>query len=59
MITTKGRGCAGKRRHGTARAAEGHMRELVDRRGASPDRLNVYRCKHCGTWHVGHLGRRR
>lgn len=57
-LRTKGRMCAGKRRHPTRGKALAHMRQLV-RRGAASERLNVYECPHCGGWHVGHLGKER
>ena len=54
MTRTKARGCEGKVRHNTRKEAMGHLWSMVHR-GASLQRLNVYRCKHCGGgWHVGH-----
>lgn len=58
MIRTKGRMCTGKIRHPNKAAAERALRALVAR-GAAPFRLRAYRCDHCGSWHVGHVRRRR
>lgn len=45
----------GKIRHATEGAAYAHLRSLEHDRGEI--RLNVYRCAHCGCWHVGHSWR--
>jgi hypothetical protein len=50
-LRTKGRSCAGKRRHKTQQAAVKHQRALEAKGGV---RLNTYWCRHCGGWHVGH-----
>lgn len=54
-----GRACpTGKVRHRTREAALRHMAALVAKDGST--RLNVYPCRKCGRWHVGHrwgLGR--
>lgn len=55
---TRARQCASKRKHLTRRAAAEHLERLISE-GASPDALNVYRCKHkipgvVEHWHVGH-----
>ncbi|HEX8024730.1 MAG TPA: hypothetical protein VF484_00860 [Candidatus Limnocylindrales bacterium] len=55
---TKQRGCGQKVPHPTRKAAETHMWNLV-RKGAALARVNVYRCKHCPSWHVGHKPRHR
>ena len=59
--TTRRRACGHKRRHATYAAAAEHMQRLIDE-GASPDRLNVYPCRHAPAsaphFHVGHVGRR-
>ncbi|TWT58962.1 hypothetical protein KOR42_23490 [Thalassoglobus neptunius] len=34
-----------------AKRQKRHMESLGD------NRLNTYRCPHCGSWHVGHNGR--
>lgn len=44
--------CAGKQRHETEAAARAHAASLYRKRGAQG--LNVYKCKFCGAWHVGH-----
>lgn len=48
----------GHRRYPSKRAAKGALGEL--RREGVPDSglLAIYRCRECGSWHVGH-GRRR
>lgn len=55
---TKTRGCGSKVRHVTRKKALAHLWRLV-RRGAFLPWLNVYRCRHCGSWHVGHRPGRR
>jgi len=62
MVTnTKARGCAGKRAYATREDAEAHMWRLVRSRGAALSGLNVYDCRFCAGFHVGHRprGRRR
>ena len=56
MTTTRAVQCDGKRQHPNRAKALGHMFSLV-RHGASPAALNVYRCRHCGSWHTGHRPR--
>lgn len=61
VTSTKGRGCDTKRAHATRGAAMQDLKALV-RRGANGDLLNVYSCRHCGSYHVGHkpgTGRKR
>jgi len=52
--------CEGKRRHRSRGAAEAAMRSLIARRLHRPEdgNLNVYLCRRCLTWHVGHTDRR-
>ena len=54
-------GCRGKRRYPSKRQATGAMRVLATDSGGGPDTdsLNVYSCKACGQWHIGHSRRRR
>jgi hypothetical protein len=59
MTTTRARGCDGKHGHDTRAAADRHMRDLIHRCGAAEARLNVYRCRHCRLYHVGHRLRQR
>lgn len=59
MTNTKNRGCTEKVRHDNRQTALAAMWSLVHRRGACPARYNVYRCRHCPGWHVGHRPRRR
>lgn len=54
MVTsTKSRGCGAKHQHTSRQAAERQMESLIDA-GEYAGNLNVYRCRHCRTWHVGH-----
>lgn len=55
---TKARECGNKTAHPSKAAAEAHAWSLV-RAGTRAGRMAVYRCKHCGSWHVGHKKRRR
>ncbi len=43
--------CAGKLRHPSEGKAQAHLRALarIDDRP-----MDVYRCRFCGHWHVGH-----
>lgn len=56
--STKGRACAGKRRHPTQHGARQAIARWV-RHGAHPDRLEAYHCAHCDGWHIGHTARGR
>lgn len=51
------RSCEGKRRHADKQAAMFHL--VLLRQSGSPGRLNVYLCRFCKGWHVGHLARTR
>ncbi|GLH97376.1 hypothetical protein [Phytohabitans aurantiacus] len=51
---TKGRGCEGKQAQPTRKAALAQITSLVRRRGALRSRYQVYQCRHCGAWHIGH-----
>lgn len=53
---TKTRSCEGKKRHPSRAAARVHMHALITK-GAAP--LNVYKCRYCQAWHVGHIRRYR
>lgn len=55
---TKNRECGTKQKHPTKADAENHLWALV-RAGTRRARMQVYRCTHCGNWHVGHTKRRR
>lgn len=48
--------CDHKRAHSTRAYADAQLRSLVDA-GASVGELNVYRCRHCKQFHVGHIRR--
>ena len=57
MTGTRGRACVGKKAH-TTRAdadADAHRLRLIAR-GAAPEGIRAYRCRHCRHWHVGHSG---
>lgn len=62
MTRTPARACQRKMRHETRDDARDHLERLI-RNGASRARLEIYQCKHCGAYHVGHKlgsnGRRR
>lgn len=45
--------CGTKQQHPTRQAAREHLWSL-ERRGAAGWRMSVYKCQHCGAWHVGH-----
>jgi hypothetical protein len=47
------RSCGYKQKHWTVRAAAAHLDSILRRFGAQTDPLTVYRCRHCGAWHVG------
>lgn len=51
-------GCVGKIRHDTKGGALVHRGRMVDQ-GAAAGAFEVYRCRHCGGWHVGHARERR
>lgn len=55
---TRVRECGAKQSHSSKADAERHIWSLV-RAGTSLGRMQAYRCKHCGSWHVGHKKRRR
>ncbi len=46
--------CWRKRPYSTKKDAKGAARSIEQRAG----RLHVYRCPHCGSWHIGHRPRR-
>lgn len=56
---TKARTCGQKARHASKADAERHLFALVRNTGTAPRGMSVYRCPHCGSWHVGHRKRRR
>ncbi len=48
------RSCGYKQKHWTIRSAAAHLDSIRRRFGPRTDRrLTVYRCHHCGAWHVG------
>lgn len=58
MSAGPARSCHGKKAHESKAKAERHRQRLIGR-GATPDALETYQCKHCSTtaeprWHVGH-----
>jgi len=49
-------GCRGKRRLTSRRMADGYLRVIARRyasEGQNPDRLESYKCRACGGWHLG------
>lgn len=59
---TKARECGTKFRHDSKAGADAQAASLHRNRAATPATAHVYRCPHCGGWHVGHRkqrGRRR
>lgn len=49
----RNRVCTGKQQHETEALATAHLMALVAR-GATRSSLKAYKCRYCGTWHVGH-----
>jgi len=48
------RSCGYKQKHWTIQSAGAHLDSIRRRFGTRTDRhLTVYRCRHCGAWHVG------
>lgn len=55
---SKARECGTKHRHDTKTQAEAQLWSLV-RAGTRRARMQIYKCRHCGCWHVGHKRKRR
>jgi hypothetical protein len=53
MTRTPARACRRKMRHETKDEARTHLERLI-RNGASRSRLEIYKCKFCDHYHVGH-----
>jgi hypothetical protein len=51
---TDARRCQGKRAHTTSDDAE-QLRDALIAAGTCPDAIEVYRCRRCRLWHVGHI----
>jgi hypothetical protein len=47
------RSCKRKRRHTTRAQAEEQLRSL-ERNRYTGGYMHVYKCWHCGCWHIGH-----
>jgi hypothetical protein len=45
--------CGSKQRHADKPTALAHRAAMI-RAGTAMWRIHVYRCRHCGAWHVGH-----
>ena len=45
------RGCTGKQRHSRWSHAQRELRSAIDR---GVRNLNIYQCRRCGCFHVGH-----
>lgn len=57
---SKGRSCTGKARHDTRAAARKALESLIRAKKARRAWNDVYACRFCDGWHVGHkpgLGR--
>jgi hypothetical protein len=52
---TRGRACSGKKTHTKRSEAAAHRARLIAL-GAAAEGIRVYRCRHCGHFHVGHSG---
>ncbi len=59
MKPSRARSCTGKVAHASKEQALGHAIGLRRRLGALPRDSHAYRCRFCGSWHVGHRQRRR
>lgn len=49
--------CFPKRRHATEAEAQAHLREQIEQErpdGPNVETLNVYACRDCGVFHIGH-----
>jgi len=62
-VASRGRGlarlrqataCSRKERHETGDNARRKMRKVIAEGDAAPGSLNVYACRVCGGYHVGH-----
>lgn len=52
-------GCEGKKRYETQKEAEhGRNYLVIKTMDQHKSYVNVYHCKFCGGWHVGHLSKR-
>jgi hypothetical protein len=47
------RSCGYKQKHWTIQSAGAHLDSIRRRFGRDSGQLTVYRCRHCGAWHVG------
>lgn len=50
---TRAFACIGKARHETPKAAAVHLKRRDGKR------MNVYKCKYCGFYHIGHKPQRK
>lgn len=48
------RDCRGKRKHPDRQSAIAARESLIRKRFAFRDTMRVYKCPHCGAWHLGH-----
>ena len=53
MPETRAKARTGKQRHPDKVTTENHRFNLI-RKGASPGQMVAYKCRFCGSWHVGH-----
>lgn len=47
--------CESKKRYSTREEAERAIAQIFYHSHGYPGKLNVYHCKFCGGWHVGHM----
>ncbi len=54
VLRELGHPCSRKQGHPTKRAAKRHLTDLKHASYVEDEELlNVYKCSHCGQWHVG------
>lgn len=58
VLRARANPCWRKEKHKSQGKAEAALRSMRRRPEnlRDGDRLNVYECRHCGWWHVGHRG---
>lgn len=54
MKADHGKECGSKVPHQSREAAGGQLAAMVKKLGVNPAMMNVYRCRFCRSWHVGH-----
>lgn len=56
---TKNRACGTKKRYSSKTTANAKIRAMVRAKQIIPGSWDVYTCRFCGGYHVGHRGVRR